>query len=246
MSTVPTVFIVDTDYQLGKRLCHLLEKRGTPASAFTSTKEFSKIYRATRPDCLVLNVAMRGLNGLEFQRQLSKSLWNIPVIFISEKADVATSVKAMKQGAMDFLLKPLNETDFLKSVRKALQRARNLRQEIDARAQIHRKLASLTMREREVLLLVAAGMLNKQIAATLGTCEKTIKVHRGRVMNKMDVPSVAQLARLAEQAGLPIPKMTTVCCPLEVSRETVHLVALSLDLRQLNLKASLSKRRLIA
>jgi FixJ family two-component response regulator len=152
----------------------------------------------------------------------------------------------MKQGAMDFLLKPLNETDFLKSVRKALQQARNLSQEIDARAQIHRKLASLTMREREVLLLVAAGMLNKQIAATLGTCEKTIKVHRGRVMNKMDVPSVAQLARLAEQAGLPIPKMTTDRCPLEISRETVHLVALSLDLRQLNLKASLSKRRLVA
>jgi hypothetical protein len=89
-------------------------------------------------------------------------------------------------------------------------------------------------------------MLNKQIAATLGTCEKTIKVHRGRVMNKMDVPSVAQLARLAEQAGLPIPKMTTDRCPLEISRETVHLVALSLDLRQLNLKASLSKRRLVA
>jgi FixJ family two-component response regulator len=246
MSMVPTVFIVDTDGQSGKRLARMLEKRGTRAVVFTSAREFSKMYRTTPPSCLVLNIEMPGLKSLEFQRHVSRSIWNTPVIFISDSADVATSVKAMQQGALDFLLKPVKEAQFLKAIRKGLQRALRLRQEIAARTQVHHRIASLTMREREVLLLVAAGMLNKQIAATLGTSEKTIKVHRGRVMGKMDVQSVAQLARMAERVGLPLPKLTGPPSPIELSREVVHLAALSLDLQQVGAKAPFLKHRLTA
>jgi FixJ family two-component response regulator len=177
-----------------------------------------------------MNIKMRGFRSLEFQQGLSKSVWNVPVIFISERANVATSVRAMKQGAMDFLLKPIKEAEFLEAIRKALQRARKLREDMATATQVHQKLASLTMREREVLLLVVSGMLNKQIAATLGTSEKTIKVHRHRVMEKMGVQSLAQLARLAERARLPIPKLASYASSSEYSSEAIHLAARSLDL----------------
>jgi FixJ family two-component response regulator len=229
MDLLPTIFIVESNRRLAKRLARLVEKSGARPRVFTTAVEFSKVYRSMQPSCLVLSTRVPGLRTLEFHRDMAKSVHRIPVVFIAKNADVLTSVTAMKEGAVDFLKEPIRDAQFLDAIKKALQQVSTLREEIETITQIHRQMTSLTIREREVLLLVVAGLMNKQIAAMLGTGEKTIKVHRSRVMKKMNVESVAQLARMAERVRLPNPKLPNSAASSGFSNETLRHAALSLD-----------------
>jgi FixJ family two-component response regulator len=170
--------------------------------AFGSPQEFLERHDPRAPGCLVLDLAMPGLNGLELQAALTVKGSAIPIIFLTGHGNIPASVQAMKRGALDFLTKPVNDDDLLKAVQAAIEKdrlARIARAELE---DIQARLDSLTPREREVLTHVVSGQLNKQTAADLGTVEKTIKVHRGRVMEKMKVHSVAELVHLAERAGI--------------------------------------------
>ena len=196
-----TVFIVDDDAAVLKSLTRLLRSARLNVLAFGSPSEFLAQHDPHAPGCLVLDLAMPGLNGLELQAALTAKGSIIPIIFLTGHGDIHASVQAMKRGALDFLTKPVNDDDLLKAVQAALEqdhRARQARAELD---DILARLASLTPREREVLNHVVSGHLNKQTAADLGTVEKTIKVHRARVMEKMKVDSLADLVRLVERAG---------------------------------------------
>ena len=198
----PTVFVIDDEESVRKALARLLRSAGFNAAVFSSSQEFLQAQVPDAPGCLVLDLAMPGLNGLELQQTLADRGAGWPIIFLTGRADVPMSVEAMKRGAFDFLTKPVHDETLLAAVRHALERdraARHARSQLD---EVHRRLATLTPREREVLAQVVAGRLNKQIAADLGTVEKTIKVHRARVMEKMKVQSVAELVRLTERAGV--------------------------------------------
>jgi FixJ family two-component response regulator len=201
-----TVFVVDDDPSVLRALTRLLRADGLETRPFASPETFLKQHDATTPGCVVLDIAMPGLNGLELQQALMKLGAPRPIVFLSGRGDIPTSVQAMKAGAVDFLTKPVNGKTLLAAVRRANEmdsRARQARSEQRAVAQ---RLATLTPREHEVLQHVIAGQLNKQIAADLGTVEKTIKVHRARVMEKMGIRSVAELVRMADQAGIPCSK----------------------------------------
>jgi FixJ family two-component response regulator len=198
-----TVFLVDDDPSVLRALTRLLQVAGHQVQAFRSPAEFLAAHDPAVPGCAVLDLAMPGLNGLDLQQALAASSCLRPVIFVSGRGDVPSSVQAMKAGAVDFLTKPVSEEDLLAAVRRALDRDRLMRQARAELAVIAERLSTLTPREREVLGLVVAGRLNKQIAAELGTVEKTIKVHRSRVMEKMCVRSVADLVRLAERGCIP-------------------------------------------
>jgi len=198
----PTVFVIDDEESVRKALARLLRSAGFNPAVFGSSHEFLEAQVPDAPGCLVLDLAMPGLNGLELQRALADRGAGWPIIFLTGRADVPMSVEAMKQGAFDFLTKPVHDETLLAAVRHALEgdrAARHARSQLD---EVDRRLATLTPREREVLAQVVAGRLNKQIAADLGTVEKTIKVHRARVMEKMKVQSVAELVRLTERAGV--------------------------------------------
>ena len=202
MTSSPTVFIVDDDSAVLKSLARLLRSARLNVMAFGSPQEFLERHDPRAPGCLVLDLAMPGLNGLELQAALTVKGSAIPIIFLTGHGNIPTSVQAMKRGALDFLTKPVNDDDLLKAVQVAIEKdriARIARAELE---DIQARLDSLTPREREVLTHVVSGQLNKQTAADLGTVEKTIKVHRGRVMEKMKVQSVAELVRLAERAGI--------------------------------------------
>ena len=202
MTPSPTVFIVDDDAAVLKSLARLLRSARLNVLAFGSPQEFLERYDPRAPGCLVLDLAMPGLNGLELQAALTVKGSAIPIIFLTGHGNIPTSVQAMKRGALDFLTKPVNDDDLLKAVQAAIEKdrlARIARAELE---DIQARLDSLTPREREVLTHVVSGQLNKQTAADLGTVEKTIKVHRGRVMEKMKVHSVAELVHLAERAGI--------------------------------------------
>src|SRR5262245_23166567 len=205
MNKGPTVFIVDDDESVLRSLARLVRVNGHEVATFRSALDFLQAYRGDS-GCLVLDVKMPNLSGMELQKHLSKADLTIPIIFITGYGDVPTSVRAMKAGAVDFLIKPFTGHDFLKAVRQALQKDQQARMDRAEKTQIKSRLDTLTAREREVLLLVVSGLLNKQVAATLGTSEKTIKVHRSRVMKKMRVQSLAELVRLTEKAGLQIPQ----------------------------------------
>jgi FixJ family two-component response regulator len=195
--------VVDDDPSVLRALTRLLSAAGFQARAFPSPAAFLQAHDPVTPGCLVLDVALPGLDGLELQQALAVSDCARPVVFITGRGDIPTSVRAMKGGAVDFLTKPVNDTELLEAVRKAIEvdrLARTARLELDALRQC---LATLTQREREVLAQVVAGRLNKQIAADLGTVEKTIKVHRARIMAKMAVGSLADLVRIAERLGIP-------------------------------------------
>lgn len=197
-----TVFVVDDDCAVLKSLSRLLRSASLSSTTFSSPHEFLDGRNPNAPGCLVLDVAMPRLNGLELQQALIASGNELPIVFLTGHGDIAMSVQAMKLGAVDFLTKPVNDADFLQAVRAAIERdrlARQLRAEV---ADIRQRVATLTPREREVLEHVIAGHLNKQTAADLGTVEKTIKVHRARVMEKMRVQSVAELVHLTERAGM--------------------------------------------
>jgi FixJ family two-component response regulator len=199
----PTVFIVDDDASVRKALTRLIKSAGYETQAFISAREFIDTHvNASDPACLVLDVRMPGLTGLDLQSELQKRNFILPIIFITGHGDVPMSVKAMKAGAVDFLPKPVNDADLLGAIAQALGRAAHELARSAELGNVYARMETLTPREREVMELVVTGMLNKQIAYALGTVEKTIKVHRARVMDKMEVASVAELARLAEKVGI--------------------------------------------
>lgn len=203
MTELQSVFVVDDDASVVRSLERLIRGGGYNVFTYRSAREFLRLYqRPQAPGCLLLDIAMPGLDGIELQRRLIETQFDLPIIFITGHGDVPTSVRAMKAGAVDFLTKPFDERELLQAVRQALFKDKLAIRQRHERAQIMKQVASLTGRENQVMRLVVSGMLNKQIAATLGTCEKTIKVHRGRVMKKMEVQSVAELVRIAEKAGM--------------------------------------------
>ena len=206
MESEPVVFIVDDDASVRKSLERLVRSVGLRGETFASAPEFLQRAGADGPSCLVLDVRMPGVSGLALQERLAAAGPRIPIIFITGHGDITMSVRAMKAGAVDFLPKPFNDQDLLESIQEAIARDRQAREEWAVLQGIQRRVALLTPRERDVLALVAAGLLNKQIAAELGMSEKTVKAHRAQVMQKMQVSSVAQLVLLAEKVGLTAPQ----------------------------------------
>jgi len=196
-----TIFILDDEPGMLKALMRLLKAEGFTVQAFTSAKAFLESYSPETLSCLVLDVAMPELNGLELQEHLTRSGLLLPIVFLTGHGDIPMSVQAIKAGAVDFLTKPVKDADLLRAVRAALQRAVEQRELILEIASLRQRYNSLTPRESEVMALVVAGHLNKQIAADLGTGEHTIKVHRARVMEKMGVESLADLVRASERLG---------------------------------------------
>ncbi len=197
-----TVFLVDDDAGVLKALSRLLRARGYDIESFTSPQAFLTSHDALKPGCAVFDVSMPGLDGLELQQALTAGGSQRPVIFLTGKGDIPTSVRAMRAGAIDFLTKPVSDRDLLAAIARAEKEDASTRHASAELESINARIAVLTPREREVMTHVIAGRLNKQIAGDLGTVEKTIKVHRGRVMEKLGVRSVADLVRLAEKAGI--------------------------------------------
>jgi len=199
----PIIFVVDDDLSVRKGLGRLLRSTGYDIETFGSAQEFLEMTTdCPGPACLILDVKMPGLNGLDLQNQLQQREYAMPVIFITGHGDIPMSVKAMKRGAIDFLTKPFDEEDLLKAIQEALKKDITNRRAMYEKQNILQQVKSLTPREYEILSYVITGMLNKQIAYELDISEKTVKVHRGRVMQKLDVDSVAELVRLAEKAGI--------------------------------------------
>lgn len=200
----PTVFVVDDDASVRKGLVRLLKSAGYRPEGCVSAEEFlDRWERDPAPGCVLLDIQMPGLDGLQLQQKLQSAAHGIPVIFITGHGDIPSSVAAMKAGAVDFFPKPINGDDLLKAVREAIQRDRIERADRAEGAAVARRFETLTPREREVMALVIQGLLNKQIASVLGASEKTVKIHRGRVMEKMKVRSVADLVRASEKISLP-------------------------------------------
>ena len=205
MNTFPlpaTVFLVDDDPSVLRAVGRLVRSAGWNVAAFESPRKFLEQQTPDAPGCLILDVAMPGVDGLEFQQVLARAGNRLPIIFLTGHGDIPTSVRAMKSGAADFLSKPCTDEELLAAIGQALTRDRQFRRERASEQMLSELLATLTPREHEVMLGVVAGQLNKQIAADLGTVEKTVKVHRARVMEKLHVSSVAELVRLTERAGL--------------------------------------------
>jgi FixJ family two-component response regulator len=198
-----TVYIVDDDAPVRKGLCRLVGSAGYRAKSFSCAREFLESPAAAGPACLVLDICMPGMDGLELQETInSLESRSMPIIFMTGHGNVPASVKAMKAGAIDFLSKPFNDHEILSAISAAIQKDDKTREKRARTSDIKERLDALTPREKEVMRWVAAGMLNKQVAGKLGIAEKTIKVHRGRVMRKMKVQSFAELVRIAQEAGL--------------------------------------------
>ena len=202
----PTVFIVDDDPQMRESLRNLLRSVGLRVELFASAQAFVQSQHPDAPNCLVLDVRMPGLSGLDLQKQASEADLEIPIIFITGHGDIPMSVRAMKAGAVEFLTKPFRDQDLLDAIQEALDRSRKAREQQAATEKLRRRFASLTPREREVMERVVAGLLNKQIGAELGTSETTVKIQRHQVMEKMGAGSLPELVRMAERLGIIVRK----------------------------------------
>jgi len=202
----PVVFVVDDDPSVRSSLKFLISSEGLQVESFDSADSFLRRKPPDAPTCLVLDVRLRGLSGLDFQRELAAKNIRIPIVFITGHGDIPMTVKAMKAGAIEFLTKPFRDQDLLDAVRIALERDRARREQEKEVADLQQLFKSLTPREQEVISMVASGMLNKQIAGQLGVAENTVKVHRSRAMEKMHAQSFVELVRMIEKLKSPSEK----------------------------------------
>jgi len=196
---LPTVFIVDDDRGLRQAIHDLVESVGLRAESFASGEDFLRAKRMNRPSCLVLDVRLPQMSGLDFQQRLTETGIQIPIIFITAHGDIPMSVRALKSGALEFLTKPFRDQDLLDAIHQALERDRVAREQQSEIRNLQERVRTLTAREQEVMNLVVSGMLNKQIASEIGTSEATVKIHRGNVMRKMKAGSVVDLVRMADK-----------------------------------------------
>ena len=199
------VFVIDDDASLGASVSSLLRSVGLQARVFASTSEFLQEKRPNVPSCMVLDVRLPGVSGIDFQADLSKRNIHIPIVFMTGHGDIPMTVRAMKAGAVEFLTKPFRDQDLLDAVQLALERDLSRIESEKASSGLKSKFETLTPREREIMALVASGLMNKQVAGKVGLSEITVKVHRGRVMQKMGAKTLADLVRIAEALGIRAP-----------------------------------------
>lgn len=198
----PVVFVIDDDAALREALSALFRSVGLQVKAFASAPEFLQMKLPEGPSCLVLDVRLPGLSGLDFQSELAKSNIDIPIVFMTGHGDIPMTVRAMKAGAVEFLPKPFRDQDMLDAVQAGLERDRNRRRRAHDAARLQASFSTLTSREQEIMSLVTTGLMNKQIAGKLAVSEITVKVHRGNVMRKMGAKSLAELVRMADALGV--------------------------------------------
>ena len=198
----PTVYVVDDDVSVREALKNLLQSVGLKVETFNSADTFLSSKPATAPSCLILDVRLPGLSGLDLQRQLAQTKHEIPIVFITGHGDIPMSVRAIKSGAVEFLTKPFRDQDLLDAVRQAVERDREARSRETEMTDLRQRYASLTTREQQVLGFVVRGLINKQIAAEIGISQPTVKLHRGRLMDKMRAESLADLISMAQKLGV--------------------------------------------
>jgi FixJ family two-component response regulator len=199
----PMVFVIDDDADLREALSRLFRSVGLQVKAFATAPEFLQIKLPEGPTCLVLDVRLPGLSGLDFQAELTRAKIDIPIVFMTGHGDIPMTVRAMKAGAVEFLPKPFRDQDMLDAVQTGLERDRRRRKDASETAKLRADFDTLTAREQEIMGLVTSGLMNKQIAGQLGVSEITVKVHRGSVMRKMNARSLADLVRMADALGVP-------------------------------------------
>jgi FixJ family two-component response regulator len=201
-AAVPTVFVIDDDRGMRRAVQDLVESVGLHAESFATAQEFLIKKRTSDPSCLVLDVRLPQMSGLDFQRRLAEIDVRIPIIFITAHGDIPMSVRALKSGAVEFLTKPFRDQDLLDAIQQALQRDRIAQEQEAEINDLRQRYQTLTMREREVMSLVVSGRLNKQVASEIGASEATVKIHRGNVMQKMQAGSIVELVRIADKLKL--------------------------------------------